>query len=399
MNSTASWIAPPTSTAPLPAASRSSVGTSTAARPTPAPVNVSSAVRGVRKRVSRLRQAIAPAPPDPHARRTSRRTVDGDGSGDVDVAVAEYAPRRVETDSACVDDMNAAARNGSQSAPSTRWPAAATSDSSAAPERASELADRVERDHSRDLVAVPGVEVPEHDRDELEGAVEHETGQSDDDLTEPREPLLSRPRGWWRCASTAAASPARRARPARRSPATPRRESAPIDEPIPIRHARQPRRSEAADAEQADRPLAIRQRLGGDHPRIDRLRHAGDDARSRGCRRRRRHRRARRGSRRRPPSGPDAATASPTPTPTTSGGDGADDHTDLLGPLAAQRTPQEPPAQARRSCGSAQPRQRLDRRPIVAPITSMNASSRRRPLRSVSVGPVATSWPRWMTPM
>ena len=55
--------------------------------------------------------------------------------------------------------------------------------------RSPELADRVDREHAGDLVAVTAVEVSEHRRSDLERAIEHETGQADDHLAGAREPV------------------------------------------------------------------------------------------------------------------------------------------------------------------------------------------------------------------
>ena len=140
----------------------------------------------------------------------------------------------------------------------------------------------------------------------------------------------------------------------------------------------------ADDGEQADRPIAIDKRLGGDHPWIDRLRDAGDDAEAEDAITKTMQKITNSSRRRRLVRPAAHATAAPMPTTEEAGRDGATIDTDLLGTTVPRIGPAAAASAVRRSCAisACSHARRLRRRPSTRRSTSMNASSRRRPLRS-----------------
>ena len=183
----------------------------------------------------------------------------------------------------------------------------------------------------------------------------------------------------------------------------------PATTPTPVRMPASPGGPNADGGQQAGDAVAVVERLAGEHTRVDRLRDAGDDAEAQ---RHHEHDPAedhdevgRVGAR--------AADHQRGHAEQHAGDRGADegcDRADLLGAAVPERTAQQPPAQAyvdgddgdARRSGSSVPTHPGPIHPSQAsasgsdseaPTTSMNASSRRRPARSASIGPRATTRP------
>ena len=239
--------------------------------PTPAPVNVSSAVRGLRNRVRMLRQAIAPRAPSPQARCAHRPTMPASAS-----VVSRPPARRTESDSSRADHPNAIASTGIQMVPAIAWSHGRLRHRR---QRGRSVRAASRRDRRPARVRPSSSRLPSSGGYELEQSVERS-----DRRARRRVVRLSgsgssaSPAGSSRSGRSTAARAATRS--SRRAPigASEAARDHPDCEADAERDAGQSRRSEGCGREQTDRAVAIAERLGGDDPWVDGLRDAGHDA-------------------------------------------------------------------------------------------------------------------------